>query len=89
MAVTVRVVVVVPSAVNDVGAATSVQFGLDTTPAVNVTAAVVVTMPTVAVTVFACAVVDESVAVNTPALSVVPDTGVNTLFVPVPDSDTN
>jgi hypothetical protein len=65
--------VVVPSAVTEVGLATNVVVEPFGTSAVNVTAAVLLIVPIVAVTVFVSAVVDESVVLNTPALSVLPE----------------
>jgi hypothetical protein len=88
--VTVRVVVVLPSATSDVGLGTMVEFVVLTVGAVNVTLVVLVKLPaTSALTVLVCTVVDASVAENVPAALVVPDTGENTLLVPVDDKDTD
>lgn len=81
--VTVKVVVLAPSAVTDRGLATNVVVVLFGEPAVKVTAAVSVTPPMVAVTSFTCAVVDAKVAVNTPATLVLPANGVIVLPVPL------
>jgi hypothetical protein len=88
LAVRVSVVVLDPSAVTEVGLATSVVVFVDAAPAVNVTLAFLTTKPAVAVTVFASAVVDASVAVKTPDAFVVPESGESTSFDPVLDTDT-
>jgi hypothetical protein len=85
---TVNVLSLLPLAVTDVGLATNVVVLLLGAPAVNVTAAVAVAGPAVAVTVLTPAAVDAMVAVHTPDASVVPDPGVNVLLLPLEDSDT-
>jgi hypothetical protein len=81
--VTVKVVVLVPFAVTELGLAVTDDVALAAGPATKVTPAVSLIAPMVAVTVFACAVVELNVAVNTPDALVVPLTGVNVLFNPV------
>lgn len=52
-------------------------------PATNVMTCVACTDPTVAVTVSACAVAEDNLAVNTPELLVVPEVGEKTLLLPL------
>ena len=87
--VTVRVVVLEPSAVTVVGTAVRLEFAALGGPATNVTEAFSVIDPMVAVTVFASATVDLSVAVNTPDALVVPLAGANVFDDPVLDKLTN
>lgn len=75
-------------ATTEVGFATKAEFVVLGEPAMKVTALVKSTDPTVAVRVFTSAAVDDTVAVNTPTLLVVPDRGVKTLLDPVLDKDT-
>lgn len=79
---------VLPSAAREVGLATNVDVLLEGAEGTKVTVAVSFTVPKVAVIVFTWAVVDAKVAVNTPALLVLPDTGVNALLLPLLAKDT-
>jgi hypothetical protein len=83
LTVTVSVVVLEPSAVTDVGLAANVEVLLLGEPTTNVTFAVLLTEPMVAVTVFDCTTVDVMVAVNTPDAFVLPDDGENAFPEPV------
>lgn len=88
--VTVMVVVAVPLAVRLFGLATMVELVTLTCGVVNVTFALVVTLPaTKALTVSVCTVVDDNVAENVPAALVLPEEGVIVLFVPEADKDTD
>jgi hypothetical protein len=58
-------------------------------PGTNVTVVLALAGPNVPVTVFVSAIVDESVAVNTPLALVVPLAGVNTFAEPLDDSVTD
>lgn len=80
---TVNVDWLVPSAVTELGLATNVVVVLDGTPGLKVTVVFNVAPSTVAVTVLTAACVELRVVVNTPALLVVPDTGVKVLLPPV------
>jgi hypothetical protein len=86
--VTVKVVVLVPSAVTDTGFADTLDVALLGVPAVNVTVVVSEAEPSVAVSVFSCAVVDARVATNTPDALVDPEAGENVLFDPELLNDT-
>lgn len=80
---TVRVEVLTPSAVTALGLAVKVVVVLTGAPGKKVTVVFSAVPSTVAVTVFIAAWVDASVVVNTPEVFVEPDTGENTLKVPV------
>lgn len=75
-------------AVTKVGLTTNVDVVLAGAPAVNVTFAVLFTEPIVAITVFASALADLMIPVNTPEASVLPDGGAKVLLVPELDSTT-
>src|SRR4051812_519968 len=87
LAVTVSVVVLVPSAVSEAGAAARVVVVLLRAPATNDTVVVTLTAPSVAVTVLLSALVEASVAVKTPEALLLPEVGVRVLPVPVLASD--
>lgn len=71
--VTVTVVVLVPLAVTMPGATPTLEVAVAGAPATNVTVAVGAREPTVAVNALIWAVVEASVAVNTPEALVVPE----------------
>lgn len=75
-------------AVTEVGFKTKVDVPVAGAPDTNTTLASLVTVPMVAVTTLSWAMVDTMVAVNTPALLVLPDGGANVLLLPVPESAT-
>ena len=81
--VVVRLVVLVPSAVSELGLAAKDDVVLLAAPGVNVTPVVTAAAPRVAVTVLASALVEARVAVKMPDAFVVPDAGANVLLEPV------
>lgn len=83
LTVTVNVVVLVPSAVADVGDAATLEVAALGAPGINETLVVATTEPIVAVTVLLCATDDDRVAENTPEALVVPETGEKVLPEPV------
>lgn len=88
--VTVMVVVLLPSAVSDVGLAAMVELEVLTTGMVYVMFAVVLIVPaTSAVMVFVSTVEEANVAVNTPEALVLPTVEEKMLVEPVDDKDTD
>jgi hypothetical protein len=79
----VRVEVAAPSATAEAGLTARVVVLALGAPTVNVTEAVLVTGPTVAVTVFASALLEVKVATKVPAALVVPEAGDRVLAEPV------
>lgn len=88
MTVNVNAVVLTPSAVSEVGPALKVELVLLGAPLTKRTAAVLLSDPIAAVSVFASALVEASVVLKAPEASVVPVATPKALFVPVLLKDT-
>lgn len=88
--VTVTMLVSLPFAMRLLGLAAMVEFAGLTTGVVNVTFALTVTVPpTSALRVSVCTVVEDTVVVNTPDASVLPEADEKLLFTPLVDMDTD